>query len=433
MSKLAMLGGTPVVSRKTTLPKMFREYPLTKRFAEYVGVPYALPVGSGTAAILSALLGAGVEPGDEVLTVSHTWFCTVTSILQVGAVPVFVDVDPDTFMMDPAKIEERITPRTKAILAVSLYGQPADYERILPIARKHGLVVIDDACQSVGAGIGTQKLGAIADITAFSFSGKPIVSTGGGMVTTANRTFYERAMLGGQHPSFISTQARDESVWRFASTGGYGLNSRLDGKCAERAYEQLLLLDVINDHRRANAHALARLLEGVRGITLPRERKNAHHVFHMFTSLFDSSEYGITRNEFVDALNAEGVPTLTYISSANFLKDAAGNPVEAGPLHRRHLFQELARTGRCGPFRFPEGVRPDYSAGSLPVTERLVDLEFNFQQRCLNPPFDVKTMGLYAEAITKVLDSAGEIRDARNKGALPRRDHNFLVAYESDA
>jgi dTDP-4-amino-4,6-dideoxygalactose transaminase len=240
-------------------------------------------------------------------------------------------------------------------------------------------------------------------------------------------------MLGGQHPSFISTQARDESVWRFASTGGYGLNSRLDGKCAERAYEQLLLLDVINDHRRANAHALARLLEGVRGITLPRERKNAHHVFHMFTSLFDSSEYGITRNEFVDALNAEGVPTLTYISSANFLKDAAGNPVEAGPLHRRHLFQELARTGRCGPFRFPEGVRPDYSAGSLPVTERLVDLEFNFQQRCLNPPFDVKTMGLYAEAITKVLDSAGEIRDARNKGALPRRDHNFLVAYESDA
>ena len=433
MSKLAMLGGTPVISRRPTMPKMFREYPLTQRFAEYVGVPYALPVGSGTAAIISCLLGVGVEPGDEVLTVSHTWFCTATSILQVGAVPVFVDIEPDTYMMDPAKIEERITPRTKAILAVSLYGHPADYERILPIARKHGLVVIDDACQSVGAGIGSQKLGAIADITAFSFSGKPIVSTGGGMVTTADRTCYERAMLGGQHPSFISTHAREEAVRRFASTGGYGLNSRLDGKCAERAYEQLLLLDTLNAHRRANAQALIELLQGVRGLTLPKERANAHHVYHMFTSLFDGAEYGITRNEFVDALNAEGVPTLTYISSANFLKDASGLPEEAGPLHRRPLFQELARTGRCGPFRFPDGVRPDYSAGSLPVTERIVDHEFNFQQRWLNPPYNRETMTLCAEAIRKVLDNAGEIRDRLVRGALPARNHTFLVAYESDS
>lgn len=431
MKKLALLGGDPVVARKPQLSRMFREYPLTQRFAEYVGAKHALPVGSGTAAIVSALIGAGVEPGDEVITVAHTWFCTATSILLVGAVPVFVDIDPDTFTMDPAKIEERITPRTRAILGVSLYGHPADYERILPIARKHGLKVIDDACQSVGASIGGKKLGSIVDVTAFSFSGKPIVSTGGGMVTTDSREIYERAMLGGQHPSFIAAVAKNENVRRFASTGGYGHNLRMDGKCAERVYEQLEKLDAINGYRRENALYLTERLKNVAGLKVPRERPGAHSVYHMYTCLFDGTEYGITRNEFVDALNAEGVPTLTYISSANFLKDEKGQPVEAGPLHRRALFQELAQTGRSGPFRFPDGVRPDYSAGSLPVTERVVDVEFNIQQRWISPPFDKAMMDRYVEAIQKVLDNAAEIRAARGQG-LPR-PHHFLVAYESDA
>ena len=120
------------------------------------------------------------------------------------------------------------------------------------------------------------------------------------------------------------------------------------------------------------------------------------------------------------------------MSSANFLKTTAGARFDAGPLHRRHLFQELARHGRCGPYRFPDGVRPDYSAGSLPVTERLVATEFNIPQRYLNPPFDRHTMDRYADAIEKVLENAGEIRDARRSEAKPRQQH-FVTAYESDA
>jgi len=432
MSKLALFGGTPVVPKPRPLARVCAEYPLAQRFAEYVGAKHALAVGSGTAALVSALFGAGVTPGSEVITVAHTWFCTATSILLVNAVPVFVDVDPETFTMDPAKIEERITPRTRAILAVSLYGQPADYDAIMAVARKHQLPVIDDACQSTGAAIGDRKLGSIADVTAFSFSGKPIVSSSGGMVTTSDRSIYDRSMLGGQHPSFIATQARDEQIWSFASSGGYGHNLRIDGQCAERAYQELERLDAINDARRLNARELTERLHGVPQIRVPVVRQGAHHVFHMYTGLFDGTAVDLTRDEFVDALNAEGVWTLTYVSSANFLKTTSGEIFDAGPLHQRHLFRELARHGRCGPYQFPDGVRPDYSTGSLPVTERLATLEFNIPQRYLNPPFDRRTMDLYADAITKVLDNAGEIREERRHAGRLQRRHHFVVASESD-
>jgi dTDP-4-amino-4,6-dideoxygalactose transaminase len=432
MAKLALFGGERTVPPAAPLAQMFVKYPFAQRFAEYVGAAHALPTANGTASIVSALLGAGVEPGDEVITVSHTWFCTATSILAVNAVPVFVDVDPKTFTMDPKKIEERISPRTRAILGVSLYGHPAEYVAILEIARRHGLVVIDDACQATGAAIGDEKLGSICDLTAFSFSGKPLSSTGGGMVTTSDRKMFERSMLGGQHPSYIAVEAKDPAVWQLASTGGYGHNLRLDGKCAERAYEQLEKLDATNQWRRKNALHLKKRLEGIVGIDVPFERPGVTHVYHFFTCLFDGSSYGITRDELVDALNAEGVPTMTYVSSVNFLKTPEGAPFYAGPLHRRFLFQELARTGRCGPYRFPEGVRPDYSAGSLPVTERLVDAELNIQQRYLSPPFDEATMDLYALAVKKVLENADAIREAR-KGGVSKREPTFLVAYESDA
>ena len=433
MSKLAILGGERTVPKTAPLAQMFLHYPFSQRFAAYVGAEYAVPVGSGTAAIVSALLGAGVRPGDEVITVAHSWFCSATSILAVNGVPVFVDVDPDTFTMDPARIEEQITPRTRAILGVSLYGHPADYARILEIARRRGLVVIDDACQSTGAAIDGKRLGSVADLTAFSFSGKPLSSTGGGMVTTSDRAMFERSLLGGQHPSYIAALAKDPAVWRLASTGGYGLNMRLDGKCAERAYEQLEKLEATNQWRRKNVAHLKRRLAVTPGIKLPIEREGVTHVFHFFTCVFDAAAHPITRDELVDALNAEGVPTMTYVSSVNFLKTPEGEPFSAGPLHLRYLFQELSRTGACGPYRFPDGVRPDYSHGSLPVTERLVEAEFNIQQRFLSPPFDETTMDLYAEAIEKVLRHADDIRAAREQNGGWKRRPTFLVAYESDS
>lgn len=431
MSQLAILGGHPLIERRQPLSKMFVEYPFAERFAQYVGAKYALPTSSGTSALICSLLGAGVGPGDEVITVSHTWFCTATSILQVGAIPIFIDVESETFMMDPGKIESRITERTKAILSVSLYGHPSQQDRIMEIGKRHGITVIDDACQSVGARLNGKPLGSITDITAFSFSGKPIVSTGGGILTTNNEAFFERSMLGGEHPSFISTKAKNPDIWKLASTGGYGNHYRIDGKCAERAYEQLEKLDALNDYRRANAQYLTEKLKNIPGIKTPTEALNAHHIYHMYTCLFDGTYYGITRDEFVDALNAEGLPTMTYISSINFLKDLKGKSFSAGPLHHRHLFQELARTGRCGPFQIPKERLPDYSVGSLPVTEKLVDREFNIHQRFLSAPFTKQTMDTYAEAIKKVLHHSPDI--IKNRATAGQRKPCFFVAYESDS
>lgn len=431
MSKLALFGGKPQVSTPPQLAGMYREEPFAERFAAYIGSRHALPAASGTGALCAALIGAGVRPGDEVITVSHTWFCTATSILAVGAVPVFADVEPVTFTLDPAEIERRVTPRTRAVLGVSLYGHPARYDLINPIAKRLGLVVIDDACQATGAAIEGRKLGLWADVTAFSFSGKPLVSTGGGAITTDDRMIYERAMLAGQHPSFISTHAKNPAIHAFAATGGYGMNNRIDGGCAQRAFAELEKLDAINEWRRANAHHLVNRLRGLPGITPPTAAPGAFHVYHMFTFLFDGSAHGLTRDEVMAALLAEGLPAIAYIGGANFLKDLKGRAWAPGPLHRRPLFQMLAREGRCGPYILPDGPRPSLEA-PLPVTERLTATEINLPQKWINPPFGRARMDEYADAIEKVMTNLDELRDAKARGALPTGKHNFLTSCESD-
>ena len=431
MTKLAILGGRPLIQKQQPLSKMFIECPLEKRFCEYVGSEFALSTSSGTSALICALIGAGIGYGDEVITVAYSWYCSATAILQVGAIPIFVDIDELSFCIDPKKIEKRITKNTKAILAISLYGNPANYDQIMPIAKKHKLVVIDDACQSTGAAIGKHKLGSIADITAFSFSGKPLSSTGGGIITTNNQEYFERAMLGGEHPSFISTNTKNPEIWKFASTGGYGNHYRIDGKCKERAYEQLEKLQITNQARRENVKYLISCLQEFKGIITPIERSGTTHVYHMLSCLFDSSEYGITRDEFVDALNAEGLPTMTYISSINFLKDPEGKSVSAGPLHLRPLFQELALNRRCGPFFIPKDINVDYSNGSLPVTEQLVDQEFNIHQRWLSAPWTKRDMDRYYEVIKKVILNVDQIIQSRTNDY--QRKPSFFVAYESDS
>lgn len=431
--RLALFGGPRAVDPSPRLSSLCEQVPLAQRFADYVGVRHAVPMANGTAAIMCALIGAGVEPGDEVLTVSHTWFSTVTAVLAINAIPVFVDVDPVTFTMDPARVEEKITSRTRCILAVSLYGHPAAYDLLVPMARRHGLTVVDDACQSTGAALHGRRLGAHADITAFSFSGKPIVSTGGGMVTTDHQQMYERSMLLGSHPSYLSTHLTDPELHRLAATGGYGMNLRLDAQCAVRAYEQLERLDVINQARRANAQKLNMLLAGVSGLIVPAERSGAHHVYHMWTMILDEEMTGLTRREFLDALVAEGVPAIAYTSGVNFLKHVDGSPWEAGPVHARPMFQMLRKTGRCGPYRFPDGVRPDYRLGTLPITERLERTEVNIPQRWINPPFADERMERYAEAICKVLANADEIRERCRSERPYAAPHNFLLCHESDA
>lgn len=241
-------------------------------FAAYIGVRFAVGVASGTDALVLALRAAGIGPGDEVVTVSHTAVATVAAIELAGATPVLVDIEPDHYTLDPARLEAAISPRTKAVIPVHLYGQPADLEPILEVSRRHGLRVIEDCAQAHGAAYRGRRVGAWGDLGCFSFY--PTKNLGafgdGGMVVTDDPELAGRLRL------------LREYGWseRYVSSLP-GLNSRLDELQAAVLRVKLRHLEKGNCRRREIA---ARYSEGLTGTAVepPRLRPNATHVFHLF-------------------------------------------------------------------------------------------------------------------------------------------------------
>jgi dTDP-4-amino-4,6-dideoxygalactose transaminase len=174
---------------------------LEKKFAEWLGVKYALAVSSCTFALYIALKSAGVSMGDEVIVPAYDWFAATAAVLHCGALPVFADVDEKTYTIDPDSVVERISPATKAIIATHFFGNPADLPRLREVARTHGIVLIEDAAQALGAKRAGRKVGTLGDLACFSFGVGKILSCGeGGMVVTNEERFYERAIALCQHP-----------------------------------------------------------------------------------------------------------------------------------------------------------------------------------------------------------------------------------------
>lgn len=241
-------------------------------FAEYCGVKSAVGVGNGTDALQMALRACGVGPGDEVITVANTFFATVEAIALAGARPVFVDVRPDTHTMDPSQVERRITRRTRAIVPVDLYGQPADMVPILGIARAHRLKVIEDACQAHGALYGDRRAGGLADVAAFSFYFSKNLGAYGeaGAVTTDDPEIAERVR-----------QLRNHGSTRRYHHDLVGTNSRIDEIQAAVLLAKLPHLDDWNEQRRRLADRYNRLLAGA-GLGLPVEDRWAKHVYHLY-------------------------------------------------------------------------------------------------------------------------------------------------------
>ncbi|NLG48789.1 MAG: DegT/DnrJ/EryC1/StrS family aminotransferase [Chloroflexi bacterium] len=241
-------------------------------FAAYCGTTYAVGVSSGTDALHLALLACGVGPGDEVITTPFTFIATAAAISHVGATPVFVDIDERSYNMDPARIEAAITPRTKAILPVDLYGQPADMDPIMEIARRYDLRVIEDACQAVGARYRGRRAGSLGDAGCFSFyPAKNLGAAGdGGMLTTNNAEIAERVR-----------NLRDHGRISKYSHGAIGYTYRLDGLQAAILGAKLGHLDGWNDARRAHAQTYNELLEGT-GVILPQEAEGCRAIYHVY-------------------------------------------------------------------------------------------------------------------------------------------------------
>lgn len=309
---------------------------LEERFAAFVGVPHGVATSSGTTALHLALLGYGIGPGDEVITVPFTFIASATTVLFTGARPVFVDVDESTFNMDVAQIEAAITPRTRAILPVSLYGQPADLLAIDEIAERHGLAVVEDAAQSHGAAIGERCSGTWG-AGCFSFYPTKNMTTGeGGMVTTGDPELADRLRLLREHG--MRVRYHHDVV---------GYNFRMTDIHAAIGLAQLAKLPNHNERRRAIA---ARYDRELRGVITPAVPAGVTHVYHQYTIRVNR------RDEFVEQLRERGVGTGIYY------------PI---PVHRQRPFVDLG----YGDLHFPVTERLTEQVVSIPVHPSLTDAE----------------------------------------------------------
>ena len=308
---------------------------LEERFAEYVGTKHGVAVSNGTLALLVTLQAMGLGPGDEVITTPLTFFATASTILMTGAVPVFVDVDPETYNLDPQRVEEALSDRTRAIVPVHLFGHPVDMDPILKIAEDHGLYVIEDAAEAHGALYKGRKVGTFGDVACFSFYANKIITTGeGGMVVTNDGELADRVRklrnLG------FSVEKRK---WLIHDIIGY--NYRMTNLQAAIGLAQLERIEELVERHRRNARLYNSLLRGLPGITLPPEEPWAKNVYWMYTILVDERAFGLGRDDLIRELEARGVD-----SRATFWPIHLQPPYKAEYGHESYpVAEDLGRRG----------------------------------------------------------------------------------------
>lgn len=308
-------------------------------FAEMCGTRHAVATSSGTTALHVALLARGIGPGDEVITTPFTFIASANSILYVGARPVFVDIDPVTFNIDPAQIEAAITPRTKAVMPVHLFGLVCDMEPIMALARERDLVVIEDACQAHGAEYRGQRAGSFGTGCFSLYPTKNITSAEGGMITLADDEIAEQCRIIRQH-GMRRRYYHDEM----------GFNFRMTDVHAAIGLAQLQKLERFNEARIANGRFLS---EHLAGVTTPTAPEGYRHVFHQYTIRVG----GGRRYEVLEGLKEKGIGTGVYYPA---------------PVHKQPVYVEQGYEGT-----FPEAERAAMEVLSLPVHPGLssADLE----------------------------------------------------------
>ncbi|MGV3502865.1 MAG: DegT/DnrJ/EryC1/StrS family aminotransferase [Adhaeribacter sp.] len=294
-----------------------------KAWGEALGLKRSLSVVNGTNALVVALNQFDIKGGDEVLVPPYTFIATVQAVLANGAMPVFVDVDPETFQMDPAKIEAKITPRTKAILPVHVLGLPCDMDRIMAIAKKHKLIVIEDACQAHLAEVNKQKVGTIGHAGCFSFQNSKNLPIGeGGAITSRDDAFLDRCF------SYQNLGYPYGSVVGSVNTGSIRLGTkvRLTEYQAAIGLAQLARLDAQTTTRSENAAYLKSQIQDIPGIRPYKLYDNVTRAaFHLFAFRYNKDQFkGLSREDFLKALRAEGIPCssgYTTLNTQPFLKE----------------------------------------------------------------------------------------------------------------
>jgi dTDP-4-amino-4,6-dideoxygalactose transaminase len=376
-----------------------------RRFASFHGRRFGLATNGGTAALMLSAHGAGVEPGDEVIVAPFTWGASISCVLQCAAIPIFADIDPLTCALDAESVRARITPRTRAIVVVHLFGHPAEMESLLSVAREHGLALIEDCAQAAGGLYRGQRLGSLGDFGAFSLQASKNLTGGeGGILICDDRRSYERAMSLGTHPVRLEAELELEEFRQKIDSLAY--NFRMHTASAAIANSQLQYLDGWTEQRERNARRLydaVRRLSFIRIPEPPDPASGSRHAFYHVPFLHVPDALPIDRDLFCAALRAEGVPADPYVQV---------------PFHLRPRFQNRDWLGRGFPWSLADPA-PEYARGDCPVAEALCEQEWQIKASFHE---DVpELMQQIAVAIAKVGDAADAIAEAASRGALPQR------------
>ena len=370
---------------------------IEKEYAEYTGMKYCLAMNSGTAAMHACVAGIGVGPGDEVLVPALTFLASATAVLHHNAIPVFVDINSKTFNIDPLKIAQKITDRTKAIMAVDYHGLPADYEEIRAIAKKHRLIVIEDGAQAGGATYKGKKVGTLGDVCGASIMPlKPFPSGGeGGLFTTNDENYRDLADMVRMFGEIVSKGSEREYN---AYTMGW--NYRINPFSAAMARSQLKRLDEYLNIRRKKVAYISKGLSEIKGIIPPYVPKDRTHSYYIYYFKLDPQTAGLDipagrfRQALQDILRAEGVPV--KISQRT-------------PIPGQSLFQLKKGYGKGCPWTCKYGRDVSYKIEDYPVTLDVLDRSLALDVRFFNPLTSQNIQDRLLDAFRKVFGRLDDV------------------------
>lgn len=365
---------------------------LEAAWATHFNVGHAVSMNSATSGLYAAVGALGVGPGDEVIVSPYTMSASATAALIYGAIPVFADIDPNTFCITAETIQQRLTPRTKAIIVVDIFGHPADMDPIMALAAKHDLAVIEDTAQAPGATYKGRPAGTLAHIGVFSLNYHKTIHCGeGGVAVTNDPRLAERLQLIRNHAEAVVKNKGIEDLINLV-----GFNYRMTEIEAAIAAEQLKKLPALVAARAAAAQYLDRQLDNVPGLSTPYIAPQTTHAYYLYCMKYDATITGVSRQRFVEAVQAEGVPL-----SSGYVE----------PLYLQPLYQQRTAFGKSGfPFTYPGYTGTlNYERGLCPVTERMHFDELVYTSLC-HAGMQQADLEDVANAIKKVIAHAAELQ-----------------------
>ncbi len=365
---------------------------LEEAFRSHFGVKHAVAVNSATSGLHAALMAMDLGPGDEVIVSPYTMHASATMIVMCGAVPIFADIEDETFCIDPGAVEALITPRTRGVVAVNIFGHPAALDPLRAICDRHGLFLLEDNAQAPDATYFGRKTATIGDAGVFSFNRHKTMQCGeGGVIITNDDRIARKAALFRNHGETVVEAWGETDL-----VNTLGVNYRMGEMEAAVAGVQFARLPELNAKRIALCDRLTANLASVPGITAPKVADGCSHVYYFYVMKYDERATGIPRDLFAKAFQAEGFPI-----RAGYLK----------PLYLEPMYQKKVGIGRHG---FPWTANPSnaeisYARGICPTVERLQDSEI-LLTAYMHPPLTVDDMDRYAEAMRKVIANADALR-----------------------